>query len=75
MSIGYMLLSDPAVMEAFKEHSKSQQVSEKDLMDSLDLMRKPAGIVALLFSMFLSLTTLPAIGGAIGAKLFKPRSS
>ena len=75
LSIGYMLLSDPAVMEAFKEQSKTRQVSEKDLMDSLDMMRRPAGIVALLVSLFLSLTTLPAIGGAIGAKLFKPRSS
>ncbi len=75
LSLGYMALSDPAILEAFKEQSKSRQVSEKDLMDSLDMMRRPAGIFAILFSMFLSLTTLPAIGGAIGAKLFKPRHS
>jgi hypothetical protein len=75
LSIGYMLLNDPAMMDAFRERSKSQQMSEKDLMDSLEMMRRPAGIIALLVSMFLSLTTLPAIGGAIGAKFFKPRNS
>jgi hypothetical protein len=73
-SIFYSMLSDPTFMDALREQWKATQHTEAELNERLEMMRTPAQFLIAVVSMFLSLTTLPAIGGAVGAKLFGRRS-
>jgi hypothetical protein len=60
-------------MDAIREQWKAQQHSEAELNQRLEMMRNPSQFIIAIVGLFLSLTTLPAIGGAMGAKWFGRR--
>ena len=67
------ILSDPAAfqtaMDAMREQLNSTARPGVDVNQFMEVVRSPTGIVIGLLGAFLLLTALPAVGGALGAKL------
>jgi hypothetical protein len=62
-------LSQPEVVEAAREQWKARSLSEADINQVIDLLRSPSGLATILSLSFLFFSLLPAVGGAVGAKL------
>jgi len=66
-------LSGPTAWNDFREALKSQHRTDAEINQVMDLMRSPAGMGVGVVLSFLVVTSLPAFGGAICAKLFPRR--
>ena len=66
-------LSGPGAWNEFREALKAQHRTDAEINQVMDLMRSPAGIGVGIVLSFLVVTSLPAFGGAICAKLFPRR--
>jgi hypothetical protein len=62
-------LSDPSVVQAFREQAKGPGVRQADLDQALKMIHDPSVMFMVMAITFLSFTVLPAFGGALGAKL------
>lgn len=69
VTLGAVAMSQTDMLPAMREQMKAYSFSEKDVEQMLQLFRSPSGLVGLLSMTFVSFTVLPAVGGAVGAKL------
>ena len=69
VTLAAVTLTQTDMLPAVREQMKSYSFSEKDMDQMLDLLRSPSGLAGLLGATFVSFTILPALGGAVGAKL------
>jgi hypothetical protein len=66
-------MSGPTGWNELRESLKAQQRSDAEINQMMEVLRSPAGITAGIVAVFLLVTSLPAFGGAICAKLFPRR--
>jgi len=64
-----IVIAQPGSASILEQMPKAYPSSEADFKRMIDLLRSPSGVAAILFGWFLSSTLLPALGGALGAKL------
>ena len=70
-TMAVLALSEPETATKVQEQWKLLSISEVDAKRIIDLVRSPAGVVAVLSLSFLLFSVLPAFGGAMGAKLLR----
>jgi hypothetical protein len=63
-------VSQSSFWSTITENAKSQGYPQSTIDEMAKVMHSPAGIAAVLCSVFLLFTVLPAFGGALGAKFF-----
>jgi hypothetical protein len=64
-----VFLSEPDMVAQVKQQGMAKSIPAAEMDAVIERLRSPGGIAALLASAFLTLTALPAIGGALGARL------
>jgi hypothetical protein len=69
LTIFVVMVSDPSFVSLMREQWKHLGLSDADINQTLQTIRTPANIAAVVVNSLLLLTVLPAFGGAIGAKL------
>ena len=69
VTFAVVTLTQTDMLPQLREQMKAYSFSEKDLDQVLEMFRTPSGIASLLATTFVSFTILPAVGGAVGAKL------
>lgn len=69
LTIFAVALSEPSMASAVREQWHQHGQSETDWNQIIEALRTPAGIAGTLLTSFLLFTILPALGGAVGAKL------
>jgi hypothetical protein len=63
------MLTDPAVVSAMRDQLHARGISDSMADQMINIFHTPSGIAAALVVSFVLFTTLPAAGGALGAKL------
>ena len=61
--------SDPATLSRIRQQMQSSGFTETNVTQVLGFLSSPAGVLAIIVSLFVMFTLLPAFGGALGAKL------
>jgi hypothetical protein len=69
LTVTAVMMSEPAAVKAMRDQLKTHGISEANADQMIQLFRSWEGIVGALLVSFLIFTVLPAVGGAVGAKL------
>ena len=64
-----VMLTDPTVVASMREQFHARGVPDNMADQLIDMFRTPSGLSAALVTAFVLFTILPAVGGAMGAKL------
>jgi hypothetical protein len=75
LTLAIVALSEPEFVQRLRDQWKARSLSDADINLTIEFMRSPSGVVALLLGSFFLFTLLPAFGGAVGAKLLDRESS
>ncbi len=65
------LLRDASFTAFYREQMTAMGMSQESIQQVLDLFKNPVQVVTMLFSLFLTSTVFPALGGALGARLLR----
>ena len=69
LTVTAVMMSEPAVVTAMRDQLKTHGIPEANADQMIHLFRSWEGIAGALLASFLIFTVLPALGGAVGAKL------
>jgi zinc ribbon protein len=69
LTVTAVMMSEPAAVSAMRDQMKTHGISEANADQMIQLFRSWEGIAGALLVSFLIFTVLPAVGGAVGAKL------
>ena len=64
-----VMLTDPAVVASMREQFHAKGIPDNMTDQLIEMFRTPSGLGAALVTAFVLFTILPAVGGAMGAKL------
>jgi hypothetical protein len=71
MALLSVLLRDPATAEQYRNQMGAMGMTPEMIQQATDLFRSPVQILATLLSLFVTSTLIPALGGALGARLLR----
>lgn len=65
------VLRDAGLEAAYRQQMSSMGMSAENIEQALEALQNPAQLIGALLTAFVILTTLPALGGALGARLLR----
>lgn len=65
------ILRDASLEAAYRQQMSSMGLSPENIEQALEALQSPAQLIGALLTAFVILTTLPALGGALGAHLLR----
>lgn len=72
VTLSVVILSQPELVDQLRQQMADRSsMTDAELDELLRQLQTPSGLIALMIGTFLSTTLLPALGGAVGAKLLK----
>jgi hypothetical protein len=69
LTVTAVMMSEPAAVSSLREQLKTHGISQANADQMIQLFSSWEGIAGALLASFLIFTVLPALGGAVGAKL------
>ncbi|MGQ9632615.1 MAG: zinc ribbon domain-containing protein [Bryobacteraceae bacterium] len=66
-----VILRDASLEAAYRQQMSSMGMSPENIQQAMEALQNPAQLIGALLTAFVILTTLPALGGALGARLFR----
>jgi len=66
-----VILRDASLEAAYRQQMSSMGMSPENIQQALEALQNPAQLIGALLTAFVILTLLPALGGALGARLFR----
>jgi len=66
-----VILRDASLEAAYRQQMSSMGMSPENIQQALEALQNPAQLIGALLTAFAILTILPALGGALGARLFR----
>jgi uncharacterized protein YybS (DUF2232 family) len=74
MTVVFAMASQGDITQTMQEQLKRQGQSGEEVERVLQFLSNPAAILMLVASIFVMITTIPSLGGALGAKLLESSS-
>jgi hypothetical protein len=71
MAILSVLMRDPATATQFRDQMGAMGMTPEMIQQATDLFRSPVQVLLMLVSLFVTSTLIPALGGALGARLLR----
>lgn len=71
MALLSVLLRDPATAAYYREQMGAMGMSPEKIQQATDLFQSPVQVLGALLSLFVTSTFIPALGGALGARLLR----
>jgi hypothetical protein len=71
MAVLSVLLRDPATADLYRKQMGAMGMTPEMIQQATDLFKSPVQILGTLLSLFVTSTLIPALGGALGARLLR----
>jgi hypothetical protein len=71
MALLSVLMRDPGTATQFREQMGAMGMSPENIQQATELFQSPVQVLGALLSLFVTSTLLPALGGALGARLLR----
>jgi hypothetical protein len=71
VAVLHFILRDAGLESAYRQQMSAMGVSPENIEQALEALQSPAQLIGALLTAFVLFTTLPALGGALGAKLLR----